>query len=235
MPKKSNSLPPPYMSAGLFRSTVEAFAESTIPSALDRHILSDLSVADYSSLISACVFLAGQWQQQYGPRSVPGIGRGTKKGRVPNTRACCSRSSSLPTRLSCRELISRVAPCRNLRRRSEVLAWTSGQMLIKSVRFYIKTMRECGKSVSQHITKPRRSTQKKVNGGGPKNPIGKKKPPEAPNHAMPPLTEKTPFQVLFELLDPNAMTGRGATGHMDLDPVHQEAGECAMRRDSGPW
>ena len=83
---------------------------------------------------------------------------------------------------------------------------TSGQMLIKSVRFYIKTMRECGKSVSPHITKPRRSTQKKANGGGPKKTIGEKKPPEAPSHAMPPLTEKTPFQVLFELLDPNAMT-----------------------------
>src|SRR2546426_11322586 len=49
--------PPPYMSAGIFRSTVETFAESTTPSALDRHVLSHLSGADYSSLISGMRFL----------------------------------------------------------------------------------------------------------------------------------------------------------------------------------
>ena len=54
---KTKSLSPPYMTANLFRSTVEAFAESTTPNALDRHILSHLSGADYGSLISGLRFL----------------------------------------------------------------------------------------------------------------------------------------------------------------------------------
>ena len=46
-----------------------------------------------------------------------------------------------------------------------------GQMLIKTVRFYIKIMLDGGKSVSPHITKARRPTQHKANGRGPKTTV----------------------------------------------------------------
>ena len=159
---KKPAIPPPYMSAGLFRSTVEVFAESTTPNALDRHVLSSLSGADYSSLISGLRFLGlvsgdeNAVQEPY--RELVAArkkGKAEYKGSLlsviepaykPIVQGVDLERGSLP----------------QLEKAFRDAGVPSGQMLIKTVRFYIKTMIECGKTISPHITKPRRPTKKKA-------------------------------------------------------------------------
>ena len=205
MAKTKASPLPPYMTIGLFRSTVEAFAESTPPNALDRHVLGRLSAADYSSLISGLRFL--------------GLISGDDNVVQEPYRALIAARKKDESDYK-GSLLSIVEPAYKsivqgvdiergslpqLEKAFRDAGVPSGQMLIKVVRFYIKIMLHCGQTVSPHITKPRRTTQKKANSGGPKKrTVGKA--PETPSTDPPPLAEKIPFQVLFELLDPTAMT-----------------------------
>jgi hypothetical protein len=52
------TLLPPYMSFGVFRTTIDTLAESTVPTGpLDRRVLDGLSGADYGALMSGLKFL----------------------------------------------------------------------------------------------------------------------------------------------------------------------------------
>jgi hypothetical protein len=58
MPDETKTLVPPYVSFGVFKSTVEQLADAVVPSGpLDRRVLPWLSGADYPALISALRFL----------------------------------------------------------------------------------------------------------------------------------------------------------------------------------
>src|ERR1039458_3851051 len=58
MPNADESKSPPYMSFGVFKSTIEALSEITVPSGpLDRRVLHQLSGAAHGALMSGLSFL----------------------------------------------------------------------------------------------------------------------------------------------------------------------------------
>jgi len=58
MANDSSNLVPPYVSWGIFKSTIDTLAETTVPSGpLDRRVLHGLSGADHGALISALRYL----------------------------------------------------------------------------------------------------------------------------------------------------------------------------------
>ena len=135
---QSGSPPPPYMSAGVFRSTVEAFAESTTPNALDRHILSSLSGADYSSLISGLRFLGfvigddNAVQESY-----RALIAARKKGE-PDYKGSLLSVIKPAYKTIVQGVDIETGSLRQLEKAFRDAGVQSGQMLVKTVRFYIK-------------------------------------------------------------------------------------------------
>ena len=168
---KTKSLSPPYMAANLFRSTVEVFAESTTPNALDRHILSHLSGADYGSLLSGLRFFGlVSGRENVVQDRYRALVEARKKGESQYKGVLLSIAEPAYEGIVQGVDIER-GSLPQIEKAFKDAGVPPGQMLIKTVRFYIKIMLDGGKSVSPHITKPRRPTQHKANGRGPKTTV----------------------------------------------------------------
>jgi len=192
----SNPMPapqPPYMSASLFKSTIEAFADSVVPPVLDRHVLSNLSGADYSALISGLRFL----------RLVEAGGNSVKPEFSQLVTAlkngdAAYRAALLPIIEDAYENVvvgvdMQRGSLPQLEKAFKDAGVQHGQMMTKTVRFYIKTLQDCGMTLSPHMTKARRPNApknagktlrlKKVKEEDDKNPQ-QNPPPDTPPEAF---------------------------------------------------
>jgi len=141
------------MSYGVFKSTIDTLAESTVPTGpLDRRVLHTLSGADHGALISGLRFLGYVDEER----------RATESFR--NLVAASKEPAKFQGVLM--EAISKYDPIiGNLDMESGTAAEVEkafkeygvpvGQMLTKTIRFYIKALQEVGVTVSHYITKPK--------------------------------------------------------------------------------
>jgi len=171
MANDASKTPPPYMSWGVFKSTVDTLAEATVPTGpLDRRVLHQLSGGDHGALISGLKFL----------------GYVDEDRRATNVYRQLIEASKQP--LKFQELLMDVINAKyddvvgsldiqggtiaELEKAFKEYGVPSGQMLTKTIRFYIKALTECGVPVSPFITKakprtPRNAAKKNGKAGRP--------------------------------------------------------------------
>jgi hypothetical protein len=199
----SKEIPPPYVSFGIFKSTIELLAQSTVPSGpLDRRVLDGLSGADHGALMSGMRFL--------------GLVDTDRKATQPyRTLVTASRDPGqfkkalldlITTRY--KDTVGNVdtahGTASELEKAFRDAGVPPGQMLTKTVRFYIKALQECDVEVSPHILKAKRpATSPKKNGGDKtKKPRAAKRAPDfdeipdAANYVSPEGFERLPIPGL---------------------------------------
>lgn len=177
---------PPYMSFGIFQSTVDTLAETTVPTGpLDRRVLDKLSGADHGALISGLRFLGYVDEQRRATESYRKLVGASKdpvkyKGLLAET--INDRYEPVVT-----DMDMQGGTAAELEKRFKEYGVPAGQMLTKTIRFYVKALQVCGVPVSPHITKPK-----------PRGPRNGTKKPEKPaantsnnNQVLPPVREHT--------------------------------------------
>ena len=170
MSQASASPSPPYVSASLFRSTVEAFSESTTPNALDRQVLSRLSGGDYSSLISCMRFLdLVRGDDDTVQKTYRDLVAARKQGESEYKTVMRSIMEVAYEPIA-KGLDLQHGTLSQVEKAFKDAGVSTGQMLLKTVRFYVKTLVDCGVTISPHITKPRRRSgaPKKANSSQPR-------------------------------------------------------------------
>lgn len=179
--------PPPYMSFGVFKSTIEALAQSTVPTGpLDRRVLDGLSGADYGSLISGLRFLGFVDDERRATESYRQLVRAYKEG--PS-----EFSGMLTDLVSPRydsilgDVDTEQGTISELEKAFRDAGVSPGQMLTKTIRFYVKFLTEIGVTVSPHITKARKPASPRAN-GAPRKKTNKPEPPADQRHDETPAT-----------------------------------------------
>ncbi len=152
----------PYVGYGVFKSTIETLADATVPSGpLDRHVLDKISGADHGALMSALTFLG----------YVDADRRATSEYRKlinawkARTEADSHEYEALlfeAVSVNYADVIGNVnietGTLAELEKAFKAYGVPQGQMLTKTIRFYVKALADCGANVSRHITKPRPRT-----------------------------------------------------------------------------
>jgi hypothetical protein len=179
---------PPYASFGMFKTTTETFADSVVPTGpLDRRVLDGLSGADFAALMPALRFLGLIDDERKATQSYRDLVQTIK-----------DRERFKPTLL---ELIQtkyqpiigdvdlKHGTLSQLEKAFKDAGVSQGQMLTKTIRFYVKALQECGVQLSPHITKPRR-------GNGSKKPDGTtgrtRRTTPTPGKPAPPVSSSVP-------------------------------------------
>lgn len=197
--------PPPYMSHGVFTGTLGRLAESVVPSGpLDRHVLDGMSGADYGSLISGFKFLGLVDTDRRATAELRKLVQAYKSGpeafRDEMTRLLGDKYQPIIGDVDLDH-----GTLSELEKAFREAGVSQGQMLTKSIRFFVKSMQEAGMTLSPHITKARKQTS-----SARRNDTPRRKPKQPPAPAIPPTTtlhqpsvtaQKPTFQVLFDLLN----------------------------------
>jgi hypothetical protein len=149
---------PPYMTPGVFTTAIETLAEATVPSgALDRRVLDKMSGADHGALISGLTFLG----------YVDGERKATTEYRelIQTWKTDKTKYKSLLFEtLSVRyadiigDINVQTGTAAELEKAFKSYGVQAGQMLTKTIRFYVKMLGECGIEVSPHILKAKPRT-----------------------------------------------------------------------------
>jgi hypothetical protein len=176
---------PPYMSFGIFKSTIDTLAESTVPSGpLDRRVLDGLSGADYGSLMSGLKFLGyvdSDRKATDAYRTLVQVSKSPDKFKPALLSILEPRYKPIIGNINLKD-----GTITELEKAFKDAGVAQGQMLTKTIRFFVKAMQECDVQVSPHITKPRRSPNgagKKPDGSRKKRTPDEEKSAETPNLA----------------------------------------------------
>ena len=147
--------PPPYMSFGIFKSTLDTLAESTVPTGpLDRRVLDGLSGADYGALISGLRFLGlvdDERKATQGYRALVHVSKDIEKFKSALLEIITTRYESITGSVDLKQ-----GTISELEKAFKDAGVSAGQMLTKTIRFYVKALQDCGVAISPHITKARR-------------------------------------------------------------------------------
>ncbi len=152
MAKQQSTHPPPYGSFGTFKSTTDTLAESIVPSGpLDRRVLDNLSGADYGSLMPGLRFLGLVDEERIATASYRSLVQAVKDREKFNT-------ALLEIVTNKYKPITGSVDVKNgtiteLEKAFKDAGVSPGQMLTKTIRFYVKALQEGGIKVSPHITK----------------------------------------------------------------------------------
>lgn len=153
MPTESSTLVPPYVSWGVFKSTIDILADTTVPTGpMDRRVLHQLSGADHGALMSGLRYL--------------GLADSLRKA-TPEYRELVLASK---TPEAFKEKLLEILDAKyhaviekvnleqgtlsELERAFKDQGVAQGQMLTKTIRFFVKAYTECGTALSHYITKP---------------------------------------------------------------------------------
>jgi hypothetical protein len=156
MPTEQSKIAPPYMSYGVFRSAIDTLAESTVPTGpLDRRVLDNLSGADHGALISGLRFLGYVDDERRATESYRKLVSAAKEPAKFS-------ELLLEALVKYDPIIGGVSvefgTAAELEKAFREYGVPQGQMLTKTIRFYIKALQEIGVQVSPHITKPKPRT-----------------------------------------------------------------------------
>ena len=156
MPTDQSKIAPPYMSYGVFQSAIDTLAESTVPTgALDRRVLDNLSGADHGALISGLRFLGYVDEER---RATDSFRKLVAASKEPGN----FQALLLEALVKYDPIIGNVdvesGTATQLEKAFRDYGVPQGQMLTKTIRFYIKALQQIGIKVSPHITKPKPRT-----------------------------------------------------------------------------
>jgi hypothetical protein len=177
---------PPYMTPGVFKTAVETLGGATIPSGpLDRRVLDKMSGADHGSLMSGLSFLGYIDQERKATAEyrelIQAWQTDTVKYHALLLKALSEKYADIVGGIDVH-----TGTAAELEKAFKSYGVQAGQMLTKTIRFYVKMLGECGVEVSPHIlkAKPRtpRPTKKPDN---PKNPSGTGTPHFQKEHIVP--------------------------------------------------
>jgi len=164
MAKDSKNLPP-YVSFGIFKSTIEQLAESTVPTGpLDRRVIDGISGADHGALMSGLRFLGLVDEQRNATseyRALVEVSKDATKFHDVLRQLIATKYQPIIGNVDLRAGTSA-----QVEKAFRDFGVAQGQMLTKSIRFLIKALQECKFAVSPHITKPKPKTAR-TNGGRP--------------------------------------------------------------------
>lgn len=153
--KETNAqLPAPYMSFGVFTKSIETFSESTVPTGpLDRRVLSELSGADYGALISGLRFFGlvdGDRRPTAAYRDLVQAWKDKEKFKALWQKIVDTKYSPVVGRVDLKG-----GTAAELEKAFKDYGVSSGQMLTKTIRFFIKAENEAGLQLSPHMTTPK--------------------------------------------------------------------------------
>jgi hypothetical protein len=155
--------PPPYMSFGVLQSSTETLSRTTVPHGpIDRRVLDGLSGADYGSLISGMRFLDLVDESRTATPRYHALVKAMKEGEPAFKQALLEiiTGAYKPVIGSLDVANGTISQLERVFKDAGV---SQGQMLTKTIRFYVKALVYCGVKVSPHITKakaPRLAAQK---------------------------------------------------------------------------
>jgi hypothetical protein len=157
MATDQSKISPPYMSYGVFKSAIDTLAESTVPTGpLDRRVLDNLSGADHGALISGLRFLGYVDEER---RATEGYRNLVAAAKEPAKYAQLLMEMLVKYDPIIGDLDIEFGTAAELEKAFRDYGVPQGQMLTKTIRFYIKAVQEVGIKVSPHIlkAKPRMS------------------------------------------------------------------------------
>lgn len=156
MSNDQSKISPPYMSYGVFKSAIDILAESTVPTGpLDRRVLDNLSGADHGALISGLRFLGYVDEERRATESYHKLVLSAKepaKFKELLMEALVKYDSIID------DLDIEFGTASQLEKAFRDYGVPLGQMLTKTIRFYIKALQEVGVKVSPYILKPKPRT-----------------------------------------------------------------------------
>src|ERR1019366_5366579 len=153
MTTEQSNLVPPYVGWGVFKATIDILAASVVPTGpLDRLVLNQMSGADHGALISALRFLGLADANKVASPAYRELVRSSVDPEAFKTalkRLLDSRYGPIVGTVNLQH-----GTMSELERAFKDFGVTQGQMLTKTIRFYLKALTECGVELSPHITKP---------------------------------------------------------------------------------
>jgi hypothetical protein len=157
MTSEHSKLPAPYMSWGVFKSTIETLTETTVPTGpLDRRVLHELSGADYGSLISGLRFLGLIDEQRKATpnyRKLVELSKDGQKFKEFLHEILIDKYVPIIGKLNLKQ-----GTAAELEKAFKDYGAAQGQMLTKTVRFFLKAITEAGVTPSPHMTAPKPRT-----------------------------------------------------------------------------
>ena len=188
----------PYVSYGIFDKSMEVLAETTVPTGpLDRRVLKGFSGADYGSLISALRFLGLIDEERRATATYRELVELWKEGKNGEHSDAfkekflvilCEKYAPVIGKLNLKQ-----GTAAELEKCFKQYGVAQGQMLTKSIRFFLKATTEAGVTPSPHMTAPKPRAPRTINGTGKKGP--EKVPPdrEDSNQGVPRGYERLPL------------------------------------------
>jgi hypothetical protein len=149
----------PYVGFGVFKGTINTLAEATIPSGpLDRHVLDKVSGADHGALMSGLHFLGYVDKDRKATTTYKELILASKEENQSKYQSLFFEALSIAYADIVGDVNIETGTLAELEKAFKAYGVPAGQMLTKTIRFYIKALNDCGVAVSRHITKPRPRT-----------------------------------------------------------------------------
>jgi hypothetical protein len=141
----------PYMSYGMFTKSIETFANATVPTGpIDRRVLSEFSGADYGALMSGLRFLELVDEQKKATaeyRELVGLWKDESKFKERLRKLLGDKYGAIIGRLNLTTGTSA-----ELEKAFRDYGVSTGQMLTKTIRFFLKAATEAGYTISPFMT-----------------------------------------------------------------------------------
>ena len=158
MTKSTPKEQPPYMSYGVFNKSLETFAGTTVPSGpIDRRVLHDFSGADYGALISGLRFLGLVDNDRKATNQFRELVQLSKDGAKFKERMRLIIGEKYKPIVGSLNLTHGTSA--ELEKAFKDYGVSIGQMLTKTVRFFLKAAAEAGYQLSPYFTAPKPRTQ----------------------------------------------------------------------------
>jgi len=144
---------PPYVGLGVFNGVVETLAETTIPSGpIDRRVLDKLSGADYGAFMSAARFLGLATDNRTATDKFYKLVQAWKKGQA-EYKALLQEMLFEAYDPLLEGVDHTQGTAAQLEKAFKDAGVSQGQMLTKTIRFFVKAVQYTGSIVSPHILK----------------------------------------------------------------------------------
>jgi hypothetical protein len=157
MPTATPQLPPPYMSYGVFSKSLATFAETTVPTGpIDRRVLHEFSGADYGALISGLRFLGLVDEDRKATnayRELVTVSTDKSKFKDHLKQLLADKYRPIVGNLNLTHGTSA-----ELEKAFKDYGVSVGQMLTKTIRFFLKAAAESGYQLSHYFTTPKPRT-----------------------------------------------------------------------------
>ncbi len=194
MTDNTPSKTPPYMGYNVFSKSIETFSDTTVPSGpIDRRVLPGFSGGDYAALISGLRFFGLVDENRKATtkfRELVELWKDRQKFKERLLEHLVEAYAPVIGRLNLKQ-----GTAAELEKAFKDYGVTSGQMLTKSLRFFIKAFTEGGVTLSPYITarKPRTPNTTPRKNGGPKPKPGTPLPDEGAPSEIPTGFERLPL------------------------------------------